>query len=367
MKLIVDKQELLGKIQTIQPAVSSSGNTLPVLSHVLIDALESPPKLTATDLELGISTQLHAEVAEPGALTVPARKLTEIIKELPNIDLTLLGKKNNTMTIEGERMVFRLSGFPKEEFPKIPEVANGVMVEISASVLREMLERTMFAISQDETRYVLNGALFVLEPQQLSIISTDGRRLAVCAKSLSISVPQPQQFIVPSKMVHEIARSLGDAEGQVALRFSDTQVVCVNADTTITSRLIEGEFPNYRQVIPPPHEQRLQVRCDELLGAIRRVSLFTTTESKAVKLDLLKDRVVLSKSTPALGDAMEEVAGEYNGKEFSIGFNPAFLMDVLKHINQESVSFEMVAPDKPGVVRIGSEYVYIVLPMQLNA
>ena len=150
------------------------------------------------------------------------------------------------------------------------------------------------------------------------------------------------------------------------MRFSETQVAFTSGNTTITSRLIEGEYPNYRQVIPPPGEQKLRVKCEDFLGAIRRVSLFTTTDSKAVKLDLLKDRVVLSKSTPMLGDAMEEVSGEYTGKEFSIGFNPSFLLDVLKHVKEDLVWLEMAAPDKPGVIRVGSEYVYIVLPMQLN-
>jgi DNA polymerase-3 subunit beta len=233
MKLVVSKQELLDKIQITQPAVSSSNTTLPVLSHILIDATESPPKLVATDLELGISTKLQGEVIESGALTVPARKLTEIVKELPNIDLTLLGKKNNTITIESERMVFRLSGFPKEEFPKIPQITNGVVVSIEASILREILGRVVFAISQDETRYVLNGALFVLEPKQLTIVSTDGRRLAVCVTPTTISVPQTRQFIVPAKMVHEVVRSLGERSGEAILRFSETQVVFVNGETTI--------------------------------------------------------------------------------------------------------------------------------------
>ncbi len=366
MKLVVDKQELLSKTQIVQAAVASSNNTLPILSHILLDATQTPPKLTATDLELGVSTTLHAEVLEPGALTIPARKLVEIVKELPNIDLTLLGKKNNTITIEGERMVFRLSGFPREEFPKVPEVAEAITIEIDTKTLKNMLERTMFAISQDETRYVLNGALFVLEPNQMSIVSTDGRRLAVCVKPTTIAISGTQQRIVPSKTIHEIVRNLGEDNQNVMMRFSETQVAFTNGQTTITSRLIEGEYPNYRQVVPPPSDQKLRVRCGEFLGAIRRVSLFTTTDSKVVKFDLLKDRVVLSKSTPTLGDAMEEVVGEYVGKEFSIGFNPAFLLDVLKHMKEDLVSLEIVAPDKPGVIRIGSEYTYIVLPMQLS-
>jgi DNA polymerase-3 subunit beta len=230
--------------------------------------------------------------------------------------------------------------------------------------LKEMLNMTIFAVSHDETRYVLNGILFVVKPSYMRLVATDGRRLAVVENKMQIPKTLERKITVPTKAVNELARMLGD-EGEARIAFSENQASFDMGQTRVVSRLIEGEFPNYEQVIPKEVKEKVKIQRQEFLSALRRAALFTNPDSLVVKIDMSKDRMVLSKSTPYIGESREELAAEYKGKELSVGFNPAYLIDVLKNIDREAVEFEMQDPEKPGVIRMGEEYVYVVLPMQL--
>ena len=365
MKFNTTKDVLLKGIQSVQTAINTK-STLPILSNILIEATNDNLILTTTDLDIGIVSTIAVKPSIAGAITVPAKKFSDIIKELPdNETISISVKKNNLVTIDCEKSSFKIMGLPKEEFPQLPEFKDKDSITLQQKKLKTMLRLTNFAISRDETRYVLNGILFVIKPTHIRLVATDGRRLAMIEDKMQLPKTLERKFIVPTKAIMELDRTLGE-DGEVKIFFSDNQIFFDTGATRIVSRLIEGDFPNYEQVIPKETKEKVAVSREGFLSAIRRVALFTNPESMAVKVDLARDKVVLSKSAPYLGEARVEIEADHKGKEMSVGFNPEYLIDLLKTMDQETIYLELVDPEKPGVIRMGSEYVYVVLPMQVT-
>lgn len=370
MKINTDKDSLLKGIQVVQNAVSTK-NTLPILSHILIEAKKNEIRLTATDLEIGVSVKVQGEVTEEGSITVPARKFSEIVKELPsqqNIQISL--KKGQSIHIEAGKSYFRLMGLLKEDFPQVPEFPSpagksGDLVKIPQKTLKTMIQLTSFAMSHDETRYVLNGILFSFKDKGLKLVATDGRRLAFIEKQIPDLGSIRKDVIVPMKTIQELNRNLTE-EGDVVFHFKENQLQINLEPITISSRLIEGEYPNYEQVIPKKVKEELKINTQEFLQATRRASILTNQDSQSIKINILKDKMIITKNAPELGEAREEVEVEYKGGEVAIGFNPAFLIDVLKNISVEDIKFGVTDPEKPAVIRSGEDYTYIVLPMQVT-
>jgi len=363
MKFKIAKDILLTGIQTVQNVITAK-STLPILSNILIEAQQNKLVLTATDLDIGISCWLPVDSQETGAITVPAKRFSDIIKELPADNVNITTKKNNLVIIEAEQCQFKIMGLPREEFPKLPEFKDKEVIKLEQSVLKQMLALTSFAASFDETRYILNGILFKISKNSLVLVATDGKRLAIAEKKLAQSADKEMNIIVPIKTIHELNRNLKE-EGDLSLILGNNQVLFDLNGVVVISRLIEGEFPDYKQVIPPVSENKMKVERTQFLLAVRRAALLSTPDYQAVKLEVFKNKLVLSKSTPDIGESREELAVEYQGKETVIGFNPNYLIDVLKNINQETVELELTDGEKPGVIRING-YLYIVLPMRLS-
>lgn len=365
MKFGISKDVLLKGIQGVQSAINTK-STLPILSNILIEASEDGLILTTTDLDIGIISTIPIKPNITGSITIPAKKFLDIIKEMPdNEAISVSVKKNNLVNIDCEKSSFKIMGLPKEEFPQLPEFKNKDTISLPQKKLKNMIKMTKFAISHDETRYMLNGILFVIKPSYIRLVATDGRRLAMIEDKVQLPKTLERKFIVPTKAIEELEKMLGD-EGEVKVCFGDNQIFFDTATTKLVSRLIEGEFPNYEQVIPKEIKDKVVVARDRFLAAIKRVALFTNPESMAVRVDLGRDKMVLSKSTPYLGEARVELEADYKGKEMSVGFNPDYLIDLLKSVDQEAVNLELMDPEKPGAVRMGSEYVYVVLPMQIG-
>ncbi len=370
MKINTMKDSLLKGIQTVQNAVSSK-NTLPILSHILVEAKKQEIKLTATDLEIGVSVIIDGEVSEEGAITVPARKFSEIIKELPNQNpISMSLKKGQSITIESGKSYFRLVGLLKEDFPQLPdfEASKGKdidTVKIPQKLLKNMIQLTSFAMSHDEARYVLNGILFSFRDKSLKLVATDGRRLAFIEKEFLGIGNFKKDMIIPMKTIQELNRDLGE-EGDVIFYFKEDQLQINIGQITITSRLIEGEYPNYEQVIPKKTKEELKVNTQDFLQATRRASILTSQDSQSIKINFIKDRLIITKNTPDLGEVREELEVDYKGGELAMGFNPGFLIDVLKNVEEDMVKFELIDPEKPAVIRSGDNYTYIVLPMQVT-
>ncbi len=364
MKVTIESGVLGKGLHTLQNIINTR-STLPILSNTYFEADSDHITLTGTDLEIGITTIIPAQVHESGATTIPAKRFGDLIKELPTQPITITVKKNHIASIECGTSQFKLTGIPPEEFPKLPTIPDQHPLQIPQTTLSTMLALVAFAMSHDETRYILNGVYFSAKKGHLRLVATDGRRLAMIERPISNTTSHPEYHaIIPTKTIHELQRLLGTEE-TTKIIFSGTQVKFELGATTIISRTIEGEFPNYEQVVPPEAHEKVKVRREPFLLAVRRASLWTTQDSQSVKLDVAKNHLVVSKQTPELGEAREEVEVEYQGPELAIGFNPAYLIDVLKNLSDETIELEVPGPERPGVIRTKDHYVYIVLPMQL--
>jgi len=368
MKIRCSKENLLTGIQVVY-STTTLKSTLPILSNILMETKKDGIKLVGTDLDIGIIHNVDVTVEMEGAVTIPAKRFFDIIKEIPqNKEIVISAKKNNIINIECENLFFKLIGLPKEEFPKLPEFKDKDNVVIKQQLLKKMLTMTAFAMSYDQTRYVLNGSLLVIGPKTLRIAATDGRRLAVTESALQIPKEfekNPKNIIVPAKAISELLRTLGSGE-DVKIVFSENQVLFNLGQTTIISRLVEGEFPKYDQVVPKETKDKLTADRESLFLAVKRANILTSQESQAIKLELSKDRLVISKVTPELGESREELAVSYSGPGLVMGFNPNYLIDVLKNLDKPEVAIELSSPDKPGVIRTEDGYTYVVLPMQIS-
>lgn len=363
MKFKVEKNILISGIQTVQNVIIAK-SSLPILSNILIETQQDGVRLTATDLDIGITCLIPVNIQEAGAVTVPAKRFSDIIKELPGNSISVTTKKNNQVNIETDLCQFKIMGLAREEFPKLPEFKDKEVLRLEQSVLKEMLNLTSFSVSIDETRYILNGILFKVSKNGLILVATDGKRLAVVEKKLNYSVSQEMSIIIPIKTIHELNRNLKE-EGELSIVLGSNQALFDLGGVVIISRLIEGEFPDYKQVIPPTTENKVRVKREDLLLAVKRAALLSTPDYQAVKLEIFKNKLVVSKSTPDVGESREELTVAYQGKELAIGFNPNYIIDVLKNLGGDSIDIELTDSEKPGVIRIDG-YTYIVLPMRIS-
>ena len=363
MKFKTSKEVLLSGIQIVQNVVGAR-STLPILSNILIETQQDGIKLTATDLDIGISCVIPVDIQEQGAITLPAKRFSDIIKELPSGDVSITSKKNNLVVIETGLCQFKIMGLAREEFPKLPEFKDKEVIKLEQAGLKQVLNLTSFAVSFDETRYILNGILFKINKNNLTLVATDGRRLAIIEKKLNQGIDRDINIIIPIKTIHELNRNLKD-EGGLNLLLGNNQALFDLGNVVVISRLIEGEFPDYRQVIPPLSENKMRVDRTQFLLALRRAALLATPDYQAVKLEVFKNKLVLSKSTPDIGESREELDMEYQGQEMAIGFNPNYLIDALKNLAVDAIELELTDSEKPGVIRIDG-YIYIVLPMRLG-
>ena len=362
MKFKIEKSVLLEGIQIVQNVITPK-SALPILVNILIETQNDTLRLTATDLDIGISCVIPVDVQEQGAITIPAKRFNDIIRELPQDIVQVTTKKNNLVFIETDTCQFKIMGITKEEFPKLPEFKDKEVVRLEQVILKKLLHLTSFAVSYDETRYILNGILFQIIKNKLTLVATDGKRLAIIEHAIKEDIEKEVRIIIPIKTIQELIRNLKE-DGELSLILGNNQVLFDLGNTVVISRLIEGEFPDYKQVIPPIVENKIKINREQFLLAVRRAALLATPDYRAVKLEVFKDKMVVSKSTPDIGESHEEVAMEYQGKELVVGFNPTYLMDVLKNLDDEKIEFELQDTEKPGVVRLNG-YVYIVLPMRL--
>lgn len=356
------QENLLSGIQVVQNIVSSKA-TLPILSNILIEAKGSKLRLNTTDLDIGISCEIPVDIIEEGAITIPAKRFSDIVRELPSGDIMVSVKKNNQVDIESKHCRFKLGGLPKDEFPKFPEFKDKEASSIEQATLKEMLRLTSFAVSHEESRYVLNGILIEISDNIIRVVATDGRRLAKIEKKLPDSIKKDIAVIIPIKAVQEISRNLRE-EGTLSFIIGTNQVLFDVNGVLIATRIIEGEFPNYGQVIPKPAKNRIKMNTQEVLSSIRRANLLSTPDFQAVKFEIFPNKLVISKTTPDVGESREVIPVEYEGEEMMVGFNPQLLIDFLKNINDEQIHMEILGTDKPAVMRL-EDYLYLALPMRI--
>lgn len=366
MEFQIQKNVFSKAIGLVGGVASTKASSLTILGNILIESEGAEKlRLVGTDLEVGISTTVECRVKEEGSITIPAKKLNDIIRELPEGEVLVTVAKNNAVNIKSGKAYFKIMGLGKEDYPKLPEWKEEDAYEMEQSLLKESLSLTAFAISADETRYVLNGILISIADTVVRFIATDGRRLAYVEKPFKNSKKNKLEIIIPTKAIHELSKILS-WEGTVKLIPSQNQIIFDFGETHLISRLIEGNFPNYEQVIPKDKKTSSSMKRESLLQAVRRTALLTSSDSPAVKVDFVKGKVLVSSRSPNLGEAKEELEALTTGNDISIGFNPHYLSDALKHLDIDEVDIALTDSDKPGLITGKEGYKYVIMPMQLS-
>ncbi len=364
MKITCPKGQLLTAISHIQGAVSPR-TTLPILTNVLLEADKEILTLTATDLDIGVQYRVPVTVSAPGATTLPARRLFGIIKELPEDIVEIEVSPNNVAVITCGSAYFKVVGLGREEFPRLPEFPDTKSFELPQELLREMINKTSYAMCRDESRYVLNGTYLIAKSGKVIMVSTDGRRLAFIEKHIDLPKSIDMEAIIPAKAVQELTKLL-ETEGTVNVALTKNQIAFRLPNCILISRLIEGTFPNYKQVIPKDLEQKISLKKDELLSAVKRATLITNERSNSIKLNMGSGRLVISANTPDVGESRESINIPYKGKEIEIAFNPLFVIDVLRNLEDQEIILEITDGVNPGIIRSGPEFLYVIMPMRLS-
>jgi len=367
MEITVRKSDLVKELQLVQGIVERK-NSIPILSNVLAEAKGGEVRIAATDLDVSLRCGCAAEVKTEGSITLGAKKLYEIVRSLPESEVRIKVLPDSWATIECERVSFKMAGLPREDFPTLPEGKASKGVEIPAEVLRDLISRTAFAITAEDARYYLAGALLLLDKDGASMVATDGHRLSYAQRKSPLKLTEPIRVLVPRKAIQELARLL-ETEDSATFQQVDNHLVFGVGARTLSSKMIEGQFPAFEKVIALTGDKKVELQKDGLATAIRRVSLLSSERSRAVRLTLGDGRLDLSASSPDLGEARESLSADYKGASVEIGFNAQYLLDFLAAAGTEAISLELKDHESQGLFRPGdggnTDYRYIVMPMRL--
>ena len=364
MEVVLDRDQFLKGLQMVHNIVEPR-QTLPILANVLLEAEDETIRVTATDLEVGARVSVPAKVASKGAITLSARKLAEIVKELPAAGLTLKVGESAAVNLRCAGVNYRLVGLASDDFPAVVPVAPPAWLTLEAKTLREMLAQTSFAVSHDESRFALNGVLFVFQPKEIRLVATDGHRLAIANRGVGHGL-SGVTGIVPRKAVTEIMRVLGSTE-DVQIAITENQFVMQMPNFVMTARLIEGQFPNYEAVLPKNHPGRLAIKRTALVAGLRRVSVMAEERNKPVRFSLTPGTLTLAAASHDLGEAEETLEVDYAGAELTIGFNSRYVLDALAPMEKDDVVIELKDSLSPGVMKSAQEEgsCCVIMPMRI--
>ncbi|WP_281300546.1 MULTISPECIES: DNA polymerase III subunit beta [unclassified Iodidimonas] len=370
MKFTIERNALLKALSHVQSVVEKR-NTIPILSNVQIEAVSGRLGLTATDLDLAIIEHTDADIGEEGATTVPAHTLHDIVKKLPDGAQVGFGLDDRKLVLKAGRSRFTLSCLPKEDFPVMSAGDLPHRFKLPARDMKRLIDKTRFAISTEETRYYLNGIyLHVAEGAQgprLRAVATDGHRLAQVDAALPDGAAGMPGIIIPRKTVLEIQKLIDEFDGDLGIDLSDTKIRFHFGHAEITSKLIDGTFPDYSRVIPEGNDRVLTIGCEDFAEAVDRVSTISSDKSRSVKLALDGDKITLSVTSPENGTATEELAASYSADSMEIGFNSRYLLDILDQVDGDQVEARLADAASPTVLRDSSDEtaLYVLMPMRV--
>ncbi|MSO30098.1 MAG: DNA polymerase III subunit beta [Acidobacteria bacterium] len=367
MELVVRKNELLRELQLFQGIVERK-NTIPILANVLFEAKGDQLRMLATDLEVALRSHCSAVVTKGGSLTLPAKKLYEIIKALPETDVRIEEDKNG-VKVAADRFDSRMQTLPREDFPTLPESSGKPQVTLPRDAVREMVAKTQFAITGEDTRYFLNGAKFVIKPDSLTLVATDGHRLALVEVKQAVGVTEETGVILPKKTLFELGRLLAESEGDILFESGENHLFFEVGGRMLISRMIDGQFPAYERVVPKGNDKLLEFERERLANAVKRVALLSNERSRAVKFEISKGKVEVTSSSSEFGEAREELAVDYAGSPMAISFNAQYVLDFLNVVETEivllSLKDEVSQAVMQPVAANGYDYTYVIMPMRI--
>jgi DNA polymerase III subunit beta len=367
MELVVRKNDLLRELQLFQGIVERK-NTIPILANVLMDAQDGEVKFLATDLEVGLRSKCAATITKPGSLTLPAKKLYEIVKSLPDTDIRIADDKSG-VKVAADRFDSRMQTLPKEDFPTLPDRTATPTATLSSASLKEMISKTSFAITGEDTRFFLNGAQFVLRAASMSLVATDGHRLAIVTVKREGGPKEENTAILPKKTLSELARLLSEGDADVVYERGENHMFFGVGDRLLISRMIDGQFPAYERVIPKGNDKRIEFERDRLTNAVKRVALLSNERSRAVKFNIDKGKVDVTSSSPEIGEAHETLPVDYNGTPLQICFNAQYVLDFLSAVTTDVVALDLKDEVSQAVMSPvgaeGYEYTYVIMPMRV--
>ena len=369
MELVVRKNDLLRELQLFQGIVERK-NTIPILANVLLDAKDGEVKFLATDLEVALRSRCDATVTKAGALTLPAKKLYEIVKSLPDTDIRIAEDKNG-VKVAADRFDSRMQTLPKEDFPTLPDGGVNPTASLSGASLKEMVAKTQFAITGEDTRYFLNGGQFVLKGDSMILVATDGHRLALVSVKREGGDPGVPEVkaILPKKTLGELGRLLMEGDSVVVYERGENHLFFDVAGRKLISRMIDGQFPAYERVVPKGNDKHIEFERERLTNAVKRVQILSNERSRAVKFIIEKGKVEVMSSSPELGEAHETLPVDYSGASMQICFNAQYVLDFLAVVATDVVALELKDEVSQAVMTpVGAEgydYTYVIMPMRV--
>jgi DNA polymerase-3 subunit beta len=374
MKFKINRDHFSNGLAQVLNVVGSKA-TMPILSNVLIEAEKDHISLTTTNLDLGIRCKIKAEVKETGAVTLPVKRLATIVRELPNVDVGFDASPNHQVKLSSGGSNFRIMGIGKEEFPPLPEFGEEKSFTLEQSELTSMLKSVAYAQSSDETRYILNGVYFNFKDGKLSLVATDGRRLALISKEMDVPAASAGSIILPAKTVGELLRMLEKGD-KLKISFNDRRAAFqINTDKDssglvdsiyLYSKVVEGNYPNYNQVIPKETHQRIKLERELFQQCVHRAALVCSEKSNSVKIKLSSNLLEITAQSPDFGEAHESMAIAYSGPELQVAFNPQFIMDPLRALTKDEVFFELKDEVSPGVFKTLESFICVIMPVRLS-
>lgn len=364
MKFTIQKNEFIKGLQLIQPIVVSH-TTLPILYNVLVTAEKEKIILFATDLSISIKSPLQAVVTKTGSSSFNARMLFNIIRELPQDNVEFQIEDKNRAIIQCGQSSYKLLGISADEFPSLPPFQTAHSFTIDQALLKDTLQKINYAASNDESRLILNGVFMSIKNQKLVVVATDGRRLALTEKDVEIPDDQKLDFVIPTKTINELIKILKE-EGTVKISLTQNMVSFEMESCTIISKLIEGVYPNYQQVIPSQCDEKVTVERESLIGALRRTAIISNERNPAVKMIISKNQLQVMASNTDVGEANEQIPIKYSGKSIAMTFNPNYLIDPLKSLSSDDISIEFTDELSPAVIKSNIPFIYVLMPLRIS-
>ncbi len=368
MRFTISREKLQEGLQAVTAAVPAK-TTLPVLANLLVETTDRGIRFSATDLDIAVSTEVSADVETPGAITIPAKKLSEIARELPPSPVKISASGEQRVTIECGRSKFKLLGLPRDEFPTFPTVRFAESWRVKSGELQKLISHTSFAVSTEESRPILNGVLWELREDRMRMVATNGHRLSKMELPVEASTAPPSDLIIPPKALDQIKR-LFPAEEELEIARGDNHLGFRSPFTSVFTRLVEGPYPNYEQVIPKDNDRYCLADKAALISALKRMSVIASDQTHRIKMSFNTGMLKFSVTTPDLGEAQDELPVQYDGDQLDIGFNATYLLEILRYMPTEQVRLTFKAPERAATIEPEgwddpAKYLCLVMPLRL--